>query len=177
VSRGDTDKLDELEHRVYSGVSKLRGIDLGDEVEVEILSQLVGSRRTATEIVEGIYGLGSRDEGFSSSYTRVRRGIRRLEARGLVSTNLLGRDKPYRLTDLAIINLARIGGESKQVRSLPRIDLVAYLATTGLSVPVVVLGSEWFKISDIGVVVLFAAFFFLLGASFVRFLQTLRRVF
>ena len=39
------------------------------------------------------------------------------------------------------------------------------------------LGSEWFKLSDIGVGILFAAFFFLLGASFIRFLQTLRRVF
>ena len=177
MSRGGPRELDELEHKVHTGVSKLRGLDIGDELEVEILAKLVSTRRTITEIVEAVYGLASGEEGFSSSYTRVRRGIRRLESRGLVSTTLLGRDKPYRLTDLAVINLARIGGESRQMQALPRIDLAAYLATTGLSIPVIVLGSKWLPLTDLGVVALFAAFFFLLGASFVRFLQTLRRVF
>jgi len=177
VSLGGSGDIEELSRRVSSGVSRLRGLDLGDEIEVEILGQLVGSSMTATELVEGIYGLGSSDEGFSSSYTRVRRGVRKLESKGLVSTRLFGRDKPYRLTDLAVINLARIGGGGRQMATVPRVDLVAYLATSGLSVPVVVLGSEWLSISDVGVVLLFAVFFFLLGASFVRFMQTLRRVF
>ena len=177
MSLGGPREIDDLQRRVHGGISRLKGLEIGDELEIEILAQLVNTRRTITEIVEGVYGLRSTDEGFSSSYTRVRRGTRRLESRGLITTRIFGRDKPYKLTDLAIINLARIGGEARQIPTLPRIDIATYLATTGLSVPVIVLGAKWFQISDIGVVALFAAFFFLLGASFVRFLQTLRRVF
>ena len=176
MSLGGPREIDDLQRRIHGGISKLKGLEIADELEIEILAQLVNTRRTITEIVEGIYGIRSTDEGFSSSYTRVRRGTRKLESKGLITTRIFGRDKPYRLTDLAIINLARIGGEARQIPTLPRIDLAAYLATTGLSIPVVILGTEWFQLSDIGVVALFAAFF-LLGASFVRFLQTLRRVF
>ena len=174
---GGSRSIDEYAHRVIDGVSKLRGLDIGDEIEVEILGQLVGGRRTVTEMVAGVYGLGSADEGFNSCYTRVRRGVKKLESKGYVSTSLFGWDKPYKLTDLAMINLARIGGDEKQTSVVSRVDLAAYLATTTLLIPVAVLGSDWFQLSDLGVVILFAAFFFLLGACFVRFLQTFRKVF
>ena len=177
VSRGGSGHIDDFGQRVVNGVSRLRGLDIGDELEVEILGQLVRSRRTVAEMVEGIYGLGSADEGFNSCYTRVRRGVKRLESKGFISTNIFGWNKPYRLTDLAMVNLARIGGDVKQLDVVSRYDLAAFLATAALMVPVSVLGAEWFQLSDLGVVVLFAAFFFLLGACFVRFLQTFRRVF
>ena len=177
MSRGGSGSIDEFGRRVVNGVSRLKGLDIGDELEVEILGQLVRSRRTVTEMVEGIYGLGSMDEGFNSCYTRVRRGVKRLESKGFVSTNLFGWNKPYRLTDLAMVNLARMGGDVEQLDLVSRVDIAAYLTTIALLVPVAVLGADWLKLSDLGVLVLFAAFFFLLGASFVRFLQTFRRVF
>lgn len=166
-----------LESDVRKGVSRIRGLELGDEVAVEVLTQLVEGRKTMSEIVEGVYGLTRSDEGFSSSFTKVRRATKRLESSGLVSTGLFGRDKPYRLTDLAMINLARIGGGRGQVRILPRIDILTYAATAALSLPVAFLGLGWVELLDSGVIVVFGCFFYLLGASTVRVVQAFRKVF
>jgi DNA-binding HxlR family transcriptional regulator len=104
VGKLHPDRIDGLKERVEEGVSKLRGLDIGDQLAVEILSQLVYGRKTTTEITEGIYGLGRSDEGFKSSYTRVGRQIRQLESKGLVSRRLFGNDKPYRRWELEVLS-------------------------------------------------------------------------
>jgi hypothetical protein len=167
---------DRLGQRVRKGVSRLRGTDVGDDLQVEILSQLVEGRKTMAELVERIYGLQRDDQGFSSSYTKVRRATKRLESKGLLATKLFGKEKPYRLTDLAIINLARIGGEKEQIALVSRSDLALYIATAALAVPIASLGSSWLQVSDPGVAAFFACFFYLLGASTSRIAQTLRKV-
>jgi hypothetical protein len=174
---GGGDGFNGLHTDVEKGVSRVRGLELGDQVAVEVLTQLVEGRKTVTEIVEGVYGLRRSDEGFSSCFTKVRRATKRLESSGLVSTGIFGRDKPYRLTDLAIINLARIGGGREQIRVLPRIDLLTYAATAAFSLPVASLGLGWLQMFDSGVIVVFGCFFYLLGVSTVRIVQTLRKVF
>jgi hypothetical protein len=171
------DDLNGLRSDVKKGVYRIQGLELGDQLAIEVLLHLVESRKTMTEIVEYIYGLRRSDEGFGSCFTKVRRATKRLESSGLVSTGLFGRDKPYRLTDLAIINLARIGGGREQMSVLPKLDLLTYALTASFSLPVAFLGLEWLQLFDSGVIAVFGIFFYLLGVSTVRIVQALRRVF
>jgi hypothetical protein len=179
VFRADSDNIeqvDRLQRRVRAGVSRLRGIEIGDELSIEVLAQLIDNRKSQTEIVEGIYGLSRPDEGFKSCYTRIGRELRRLESKGLVSRQLFGRDKPYRLTQHAVINLAKIGGREQQVPILPAIDIPFYLAmiVSGVLVGLSVAGlMEIPELSSIG---LFGIFCVLFGISITRFAQTVRRV-
>jgi hypothetical protein len=177
VFRAGSEDIDALKQRVADGVAKLKGLDIGDQLAVEILSQLVGGRKTHTEIREGIYGLIRSDEGFKSSYGRVDREIRKLESRGLVSRRLFGNDRPYRLTQLAIINLAKIGGEEQQVAVIQRIDLVPYTATLVMAVVAFLEANGWLILPEIGTLSLFVCLGFAGGLSFGRILQTIRRVF
>jgi DNA-binding transcriptional ArsR family regulator len=169
--------VNDLHGRVKDGVSRLKGLDIGDELAVEILSHLVEGRKSVAEITEHIYGLTSKDEGYNSSYSRVRREIRRLESKGLVSRPLFGGNRPFRLTDLALINLARIGGQTKQLSPIPRIDLAVHLVTAGLAFPVGLIALAWVHVGELATIGLFGCFCFLLGVSFCRITQSTWRVF
>ena len=175
--RAGSDDIDDLKQKVVDGVSKLRGLDIGDLLAVEILGQLVQSKKNLTEITEGIYGLGRSDEGFKSCYTRVGREIRRLESKGLISRKLFGNERPYRLTQLAIINLAKIGGEEQQIPIIPRVDLVPYLGTLGLSIVGAMHARGIFQLSEIGTLGFLLLFGIFVGISLTEVLRTLRRVF
>ena len=169
-------QVDQLQRRVRDGVSKLKGLDIGDELSVEILGQLVQGRKTATEITESIYGLSRSDKGWKSSYSKVTRQIRRLESKGLVSRRLFGKDRPFRLTQHAVINLAKIGGGEQQLPILPRIDIPFYLAmiVTGILVGLSVF--DLLKIPELTSSSLLGFFCVFFGISITRFAQTLRRV-
>ncbi len=166
-----------LQRRVRKGISKLRGLEIGDELGVEILSRLVDGRWTASEIVELVYGLGNGEEGYKSCHGKISRELRKLESKGLVSRSPFGREKPYRLTELAVINLARIGGEHDQLPVIPRIDLAAYSVTGALSVLEASQAMGWLHLSESGTIGLLVALSFCLGISFVEVLRTIRRVF
>ncbi len=177
--RADSDNIeqvDQLQRRVREGVSRLKGIEIGDELSIEVLAQPIENRKSQSEIVEGVYGLSRPDEGFKSCYTRIGRELRRLESKGLVSRKLFGRDKPYRLTQHAVINLAKIGGEEQQVPIVPAIDIPFYLAmmTSGILVGLSVIGL--IDIPELSSIGLFGFFCVLFGISITRFAQTLRRV-
>lgn len=177
VHTSGVDEFDRLKTRVHEGVSRLKGLDIGDELEVEILARLVDGRKSAAEIVMLAYGLRKGDEGFKSSYSRVGRAIRRLESKGLVSRKLLGRDKPYRLTQLAITNLASIGGGEQQLSLFPWFDAVLYLATLGATTAVALQSVGWFQLPETPTVGLSAFLCILLGASICELVRTVRRVF
>ena len=177
ASSESSENIDKLQHRVRDGVSKLKGLDFGDELAVEILAQLVEGKKTVAEIVERAYGLRVSDEGFHSSYSKVRRVVRRLESKGLISRKLLGRDKPYRLTHHAVANLARIGGEEEQLPLFPRADLVAYLVTTVAAVPVSLHAVGWVELGEAVTVGLLPSLCFFLGISFYGAVRTMRKVF
>jgi len=69
VFRADPDNsqnVEGLQRKVRDGVSKLKGLDIGNAVAVEILAQLIESRLTVTEMVERAYGLNVSDEGYHS---------------------------------------------------------------------------------------------------------------
>jgi len=162
--------------RVRKGVSRLKGVDVTDQLEIEILSQLLDGNRTSAEIVHSVYGLGRGDPGFSSVYSRVRRSLRRLEYKGLVSRKLFGRDRPYRLTQLAKINLARIGGEEEQVGPLRGADLLVWSGTVCLAGLVGALGSGWVRLPNPALFVVFGSFFYFLGLTTSSLIHAVRRV-
>ncbi len=136
-----------------------------------------GVKRTGAELTERIYGLTSNDEGYNSCYSRIRRKIRSLESKGLVSRSLFGNNKPFRLTELAIINLAKIGGKEKQLNVIPRVDLVVYIFTIALAIPVFLLSACLIDMAELSIIGMFRCFCFLLGLSFCRIVQSVRRVF
>jgi hypothetical protein len=168
--------VDKLGACVRSGVSRLRGVDLSDGLELEILSELIEGGRTQAELVEKIYGVGRGDDGFLSCYTRVRRAVKRLESKGLVATRVFGREKPYRLTDLAVTNLARIGREEKQLPIVPKIDAFAYTSMLGTSLLIIALAMGWYELSELDTLCLFGSFCFFLGLSVYGFLRGIMRV-
>jgi hypothetical protein len=177
VFRTGSDDIDNLKQRVEDGVSKLKGLDIGDELAIEILSQLVQGRKTITEITEGIYGLSRSDEGFRSCFNRVGREVRRLESKGLVSRRLFGKNRPCRLTQHAVINLARIGGEEEQLSLLPWYDSVVYLATLGATVAVGMQSMGWFQPAKTPTITLSAFLCVMFGASMCELIRAVRRVF
>jgi hypothetical protein len=180
VFRADSEgakQVDQLQRRVREGISKLKGLDMGDELSVEILGQLVQGRKTATEITESIYGLSYSEEGWPSSYSKVNRQIRRLESKGLVSKRLFGKDKPYRLTQHAVINLARIGGKEEQLALLPWYDSLVYLVTLGATVAVGMQSLGWFQFPVIQTIALSSFLCAMFGASAVELIRAARRVF
>jgi DNA-binding PadR family transcriptional regulator len=177
VFRAGSENIEDLHQRVKKGVSKLRGLEIEDELALELLAQLVEGKKTAAELVERAYGITSSDAGYKSSYGKVWRVIRRLESKGLISRKIFGKDKPYRLTELAVTNLARIGGEERQQLSiLPRIDIALYLATTISVLPTAFLARGWIQLTNPATVALFGSFCVLLGFSLCRFIQALRRI-
>ena len=85
------DQIDELRTRVKEGVSRLKGLEVGDVLSIEILSQLVDGSKSTAEIVELVYGLKKGDDGFKSCYSRAARAIRVLESKGLEVPNIVAR--------------------------------------------------------------------------------------
>ena len=177
VFRAESENIRYLQHRVRNGIAKLRGLEIGDDLGIEILSHLIDGGRSVCEIVELAYGLGNNDQGYKSAHARVSREIRKLESRGLVSRRILGKEKPYRLTELAVINLAKIGGEERQLPVVPRLDMAAYSATLALSLFEGVEAMGWLSLSRSGTIGLLVILSFMLGISFVEVLRTIRRVF
>lgn len=55
VGSDDIENVEQLKVRVREGVSRLKGLEIGDELGVKILSQLIEGRMTVSEIVERIY--------------------------------------------------------------------------------------------------------------------------
>jgi hypothetical protein len=69
--------MDRLPHWVRDGVSKFKGLDIGDELGIWVLAQWlgVGGLRERSLTVPG--GLRFSDEGYHSSYRKVRRVVGR----------------------------------------------------------------------------------------------------
>jgi hypothetical protein len=171
----DNDKVRDLQEKVLADVRKLRKIDLGI-LEAEILGSLIDGRKNISELVEHIYGISPSGEGYNASRLRVRRALRHLEKRGIVSTQILGRDKPYRITQHGIGVLANISPDVEVDKVLARLEVVAIVSTmlVGLMMWMIsrgVIVEIDFNISQ----VLFAAFFTLFGLSLGALIRVLRR--
>ncbi len=116
------DRVRDLRDRVLADVRKLRSLDLSI-LEAEILDSLIGGRKNISELVEYIYHERPSDVGFNASRLKVRRALRELERRGIVSTRLFGRDKPYRITRHGVAILASISPDMGRYRAVHPVEL------------------------------------------------------
>ncbi len=146
------------------------------QLEADILERLIDGKRTITELVSIIYGTQRDGEEFFAHYMKTKRAARSLAARGIVATNLFGRDRPYRLTPHGIERLAEIGGRTgTKARLVPIVDRGVYAVT-------LVSALATFVIARLGspdhrtMLVASSIVFFLGGIAFTRALQSIRRV-
>ena len=155
-------------------IQDLKEIDLDSSLEAEVLENLVGGRKSTEELVGLIYDTAKGTGDYPAYYMRVRRATRSLEEKGLVSTALLGREKPYRLTRHALDKLLAMKDNRIEPCLVPVLDRVLYLA---LGVLVAVTWA-WAMIGH-GQQVLFylsLTTVFLTGLAISRFLETLGKV-
>lgn len=151
--------------------------ELTNVVQVQIVEELIGGKRTVAELVTSLYGLKMGDPGYKTHYSQIHKELRQMGAKGLVSRKLLGRDKPYRLTQMAVARLTMIGSvkPSLETRALPRLDMLIY----GLGLSLGVVGA-WLATSRTAskplIMALSLVLVFVGGVAFTRFIETLRRV-
>jgi len=170
---GDLDHtLSGIRSSLRSALRNLREVELSPN-ELNVLEELLKGRRTIPELVLLMYGKGIEDAEYRTYYMRVRRAVARLESKGMISTRLFGKKKPYKLSRHAIERLLAIG-EGNERRVAPRLDYVVYgltlalcLATLSVSrhvyYPAVVLGLAGGSLVFVGI-------------SLCRVLETIRRV-
>lgn len=170
--------LDDMESRLKGSMKSLVDSEFRSLAQVAIVRELLSGKRTVTELVEALYELKRGDEGFKTQYTRVMREVARLESKGFVSRRLFGRERPYRLTQLAVARITKIAGiePSWSPRLIRRADLVAYALALGTVVLSFLAARDVVRLSDAFVRVLRPISLFLGGLAFCRFLELLRRV-
>ncbi len=116
-------------------MNELKNLDLS-LLQAEVLAHLVEGKKTVTELCQMIYGVEPFDPSFEMYYARVRRAARNLKHRGLISTPLLGKEKPYRLTNHGILQMASLGIALEKRQKLIGLDEVLVflsVAALGLS--------------------------------------------
>jgi hypothetical protein len=143
--------------------------------ELGVAEQLLGGKRTIRELVLLTYGLRPEDEGYRTCYMRVRRALITLEGKGMVSSGLFGKAKPYRLTRHAMEKLLAVcEGDDKYASIVQRVDYMAYAVTLAMSLATLIASIRSNNPSL--VLGLAGSSLLLAGISLCRLLETLRRV-
>jgi hypothetical protein len=172
----------ELRERINGSLSELVRSQFTDILQVEILLELLDGRRTVAELVAAIYGLGDRDPGFKTYYTRVSRSAAELRSRGFLSRRLLGKEKPYHITQLAVARMSSFEGVKATSRGevVPRGDLTLYVSSLTLGLVSVVAGrgiiSGTLEEIELLYLVVFSLFLLATGAALTRLYDAVRRV-
>lgn len=104
-------KSREAKERLERLAAALDSLEVEGPLQAQVIQELLAGSRTIGEVTQALYGVGRGEQGFPSTYMRVRRAIKRLESKGYVSAPLLGRDKPYRLTRLGSQAIAGVLSE------------------------------------------------------------------
>ena len=143
--------------------------------ELGVAEQLLGGRRTIRELVLLTYDVAPENEGYRTCYMRVRRALITLEGKGMVSSALFGKAKPYRLTRHAIEKLLAVcDGDERYPGIVERVDYVAYSLTVAASIAT--LSASMVSTDPSLVLGLAGSSHLLAGISICRLLETLRRV-
>jgi len=167
------DKLLSAKRKLLPSTNDLSILD-ASLVQIEILMRLIEGRRTAVELTEEIYAVSPDSPSFEMYYARVRRASKDLESRGFVSTRLFGRDKPYRLTEHGVLQIASLGkGLEKRPMLVGYRDIAAFGIVAGLSILNIlrIMPNE----GRLGPTVS-AVFFIVLGISLTRLWAIIRKV-
>jgi len=157
-----------------SAIRHLREMELDSTLQAEVLEKLLDGKKTTEELVALIYKVPRESQAYQACYMRVRRAAKRLEEKGLTSRPLFGRDKPHKLTRLALERLLAINGHRGDVRIVPMMDRALYLVL--LVVFVLTWASATIQVEHHLLFTLSVAVIFLGGLACCRFLETIRRV-
>ena len=144
---------------------KILGVKPG--VEIEIVRALLRGRRTVPELVEMIFNIDNSSAEFHAYYMRIWRSVRELEAKGLVSGPILGRDKAYRLTGYGLgVLLGLISkGEDRPKGIFLEVEIALFVLTFAIGILMVLV--------PVGTNLMGAFFVFMLGASTSRIFSAL----
>lgn len=167
-----------IESQIAGPMKKLMEGELKDLTQAGIVRELLSGNRTSSELVEAICDVKRGDEGFQSYYTRVRREIADLESRGFVSRRLFGRERPYRLTQLAVARLTRMGNLAPTWGTclIPKVDLLVYLVALCLAGICALVSTHIVDLPAGLWFLLLLSSAFLGGIAFTRFLEMVRKV-
>lgn len=154
-----------------SSLKRLRQSQL-TMLQAEIIHRLIESRKTTTELASEIYGVEPEDDQFQRRYARLRRSLKDLEIKGYATTNLLGREKHYRLTRNGIAMLLDALPEMGKSRLVGRWNWGVFIATICSAILLLSLRQS----TEPMLFVLFATFFILLGMSLSALGRILRKV-
>ncbi len=159
--------------RVMEGIHAL-GVKGG--IQTEIISELVSEPHTIREIVNLLYDRDRDDAGFETYYMRVRRALKFLEAKGLVSSSLFGKEKTYRLTRHGVLSISSIAAGVEPPKVLSKIDLLLLVTTFFLGLLTYLGSGSPQLVPDIPSGTLSDVFLVVLGISFGRVLSILLEV-
>jgi len=170
---GSIDDLERIESSLRSSTKWLDKLDLVSLTETNVVLQLLRSRKTVAELVEGLYQAPRGSPHYPAYYDKVRRAAHRLESKGYLTRGLLGRDKPYRLTRLAWDRIWATGMDSEPAPVVSRTDALLYAGTFALG------AYSWLAAAGVWgghFLAAYSVFLVCVGMSIIRFIEMVRRM-
>jgi DNA-binding MarR family transcriptional regulator len=158
--------LDDAFKEISHTTRKLTHLGL-TPIQTEVLKEIVDGNRTLSELTLAIYQSRYTDDKFQTYHSRIKRAVRSLERRGFVSKKrILGRDKPYGLTQHGIAKIASIAPGISDPAVFEVWDMVVFPVTFLLAL------AAWLTFEP----AITNLFSLLLGISIVRAARLVRRV-
>ena len=161
---------------LIESAKKMAQAEVESVVQSEVLTKLIDGNRTLAELVEEIYGIDRENPEYQRYYARVRRAVKNLSSKGLVSEGILRKDTPYRLTRYGAAKLTRIGQPAGEYDLVSRTDIAMFSASIFLLFLIAISRTGLVAIGPDSLKVIFTVFFVLGGASMLRLLQIIRNV-
>jgi hypothetical protein len=173
ADHGDIDDvLSKAESEVRVAINKFQAIEVDSILEARIIAELVRGSRSVAELTCWIFETDNDKPEYTAYYDRVRRVLRILEGKGYVSRRLFGKEKPYRLTNLALRKLLELKHEN-----IDRARLVDYaLYASFVSLVGIILGLTWSRVGGNLFFILYSLFLVLSGASLARMVRMIQEV-
>jgi len=168
--------LESARKDLVESARKLARAEVDSVLQSEVLTSLIDGRRTLAELVEGIYGVKKESPEYQAYYARVRRAVKNLSSKGLVSEGILRKDTPYRITKYGVAKLSQIGEPAKEYSLISREDYVLFALSAALLAAVALARYGVLRLGVDGLKVAFSLFFVFGGASLLRFSQIVRNV-
>ncbi len=167
---------DEPEEALRRAAIKVLVEESEEPLQIGVIRSLVNGPRSVAELVEEIYGVAKGQPGYMTSYTRTRRALAKLSARGLVSRKIFGSAKPYRLTHHARESLASHAAGGEPPSLLPATDRILHTSAIAIAIVLALSLSGRIQPGQPFLSAVQSVFFFTLGLSTARIAQGLRRV-
>ncbi len=163
--------LRRAESEVRAAIAKFETLDVSSLLEAKIMAELAAGRRTTAELACSIFETDNEKPEYSGYYDRVHRALRVLEGRGYVSRRLFGKEKPYRLTKLAVACLLTLDPGTRR-RSWSDYAIFSALITLGAATVALMTG----QVAGVLFLTIYSAFLVVVGVAVTRMIQILDEV-